>query len=80
MPPSPLTEGITDAIGFVAGALAGFGIGRLFGLDLFAPGYDTASIIGIVLVGIGGGAGLQAARAWRNARYAASPRKRNDDR
>ena len=65
---SPLLEGVTDAIGFVAGALAGFGIGQLLGCDVFAEGYGTASIIGIVLVGIGGGAGLQAARAWRRSR------------
>jgi hypothetical protein len=36
----------------------------LLGFDLFAPGYDTNSIVGIVLVGIGGGAGLQGSRAW----------------
>jgi len=65
---SPWVEGVSDAIGFVVGALSGYAIGRLLGLDLFAPGYDTASIIGIVLVGIGGGAGLQAARAWRRRR------------
>ena len=66
--PSPALEGLTDAIGFVAGALLGFGIGRLTGLDVFAPGYGVAAIGGIVLVGIGGGAGLQLARAWRASR------------
>jgi hypothetical protein len=35
------------------------------GLDLFAEGYGTGSIIAIVLVGIGGGMGLQAARYFR---------------
>ena len=69
MKPSPWFEGITDAIGFVAGALAGFGIGRALGFDVFAPGYGTASIVGIVLVGIGGGAGLQSIRAWRVSRH-----------
>jgi hypothetical protein len=62
---SPWVEGVSDAVGFVVGALAGYGLGWLLGFDLFAPGYDTTSIVGIVLVGIGGGAGLQAARAWR---------------
>ena len=60
-----LMEGLTDAIGFVAGALLGYGVGAAFGLDLFAPGYGTGSIIAILLVGIGGGMGLQAARHFR---------------
>jgi hypothetical protein len=60
-----LLEGLTDAIGFVAGALLGYGLGAAVGLDLFAPGYGTGSIIAILLVGIGGGMGLQAARRFR---------------
>jgi hypothetical protein len=63
---SLLVEGLSDAAGFVGGALLGFGIGRLFGLDIFAPGYTNSSIFGIVLVGLGGGLGLQLARRWRN--------------
>jgi hypothetical protein len=58
-------EGVSDAIGFVGGALLGFWVGRLLGLDIFAPGYGNASIGGIVLVGLGGGLGLQVARRWR---------------
>jgi hypothetical protein len=61
-----LLEGISDAVGFVGGALLGFWIGRLLGLDIFAAGYGNASVGGIVLVGLGGGAGLQLARRWRN--------------
>ncbi len=60
-----LLEGLSDAIGFVGGALAGYGIGWLLGLNLFSEGYDNASIVAIVLVGIGGGLGLQGARRWR---------------
>ncbi len=60
-------EGLSDAIGFVGGALLGFWAGRLLGLDIFAPGYGNASIGGIVLVGLGGGLGLQIARRWRNS-------------
>ncbi|MDO8284440.1 MAG: hypothetical protein Q7T69_05495 [Rhodoferax sp.] len=63
-------EGVSDAIGFVGGALLGFWVGRLLGLDIFAPGYGNASIGAIVLVGLGGGLGLQVARRWR-ARQAA---------
>jgi hypothetical protein len=60
-----LVEGLTDAIGFVTGALLGFGVGAALGLDLFASGYGTGSIIAILLVGLGGGTGLQLARDWR---------------
>jgi hypothetical protein len=63
-----LLEGLTDALGFVGGALLGFGSAQFFGLDLFAPGYGNASIAAIALVGMGGGLGLQGARRWREAR------------
>ncbi len=60
-----LVEGISDAVGFVGGALLGFWVGQLLGWSIFAPGYSNASIGGIVLVGLGGGLGLQLARRWR---------------
>jgi hypothetical protein len=66
-----LLEGLSDAVGFVGGALLGFWIARLLGLDIFAAGYGTAAIGGIVLVGLGGGIGLQLARRWRRSREAA---------
>ena len=68
MAQNPLIEGLSDAVGFVGGALAGFWLGRWLGLELFSEGYDTASIVAIALVGLGGGFGLQAARRWRAAR------------
>ena len=61
-----LIEGLSDATGFVGGALLGYWISRLFGLNIFDAGYSNSSIFGIVLVGLGGGLGLQAARLWRN--------------
>ena len=61
-------EGVSDAIGFLGGALLGFWAGRLLGLDIFADGYGNAALGGIVLVGLGGGLGLQLARRWRRAR------------
>jgi hypothetical protein len=60
-----LVEGLSDAVGFIGGALLGFWVSRLAGLDIFAPGYGNASIGGILLVGLGGGIGLQLARRWR---------------
>ncbi|MGQ2978868.1 MAG: hypothetical protein ACT6Q9_04125 [Polaromonas sp.] len=62
-----LIEGLSDAVGFIGGALLGFWIGRLAGLNIFAEGYGNAAIGGIVLVGLGGGLGLQVARRWRRA-------------
>lgn len=71
MPPPPtpsLADGIADAIGFVGGALAGFWLGQWLGWDVFAPGYGTASLLGIGLVGLGGGLGLHGARYWQARR------------
>jgi hypothetical protein len=70
MDKSLLVEGLADAVGFVGGALLGFWVGSLLGLDIFSEGYDSASIFAILLVGLGGGLGLQLARGWR---------KRNQD-
>ncbi len=60
-----LIEGFSDAIGFVGGALVGLWAGRLLGWDIFAAGYNNASMGGILLAGLGGGAGLHLARHWR---------------
>jgi hypothetical protein len=67
---SLLIEGLSDAVGFVGGALLGFWIGHLLGFDIFEAGYGNGAIAGIVLVGLGGGGGLQLARAWRRRRKA----------
>lgn len=69
---SLLLEGLSDSIGFLGGALLGYWIGRLLGLDIFAEGYGNSAIGGIVLVGLGGGLGLQLARRWRARRGQAS--------
>lgn len=63
-----LLEGLTDAIGFLAGVLLAYVIGRLFGFDPLAPGHGADAIGGIVLAGLGGGAGVQLARRWRAGR------------
>jgi hypothetical protein len=62
-----LLEGLTDAIGFVGGALAAYWLGKLLGFDPLAAGYGGNAIGGIVLAGVGGGLGLQLARRWRKA-------------
>ena len=71
-----LLEGVTDAAGFLGGALAGYGIGRMLGLDIFTEGYDSSSITGIVLVGLGCGLGRHLARRGGGARGARPPPRR----
>ena len=63
--PNPFVEGISDAVGFVGGSLAGYWAGQFLGWNIFSAGYDSASMGGILLVGLGGGAGLHLARFWR---------------
>ena len=57
-----LAEGLTDAVGFVIGGLVGFGISRLLGWDIATADFNLG---GILLCGLGGGAGVQLARRWR---------------
>lgn len=68
--PNPWLEGISDAVGFIGGALAGYWAGKLLGWNIFSAGYDSASIGGILLVGLGGGVGLHLARYWRSKQNA----------
>ncbi len=60
-----LIEGVSAAVGFIGGALAGYWIGQFLGWDIFSEGYTGSSIGAILLVGLGGGGGLHLARAWR---------------
>ena len=73
-----LAEGLSDAVGFVGGALLGFWAGQLLGWNIFAAGYGNDSIGGIVLVGLGGGLGLQVARRWQAHQTAAPSDEAND--
>ena len=57
-----LIAGLVDAAGFSSGALLGFFLGKAIGADVFAAGYGNASMVGILLCGLGGGVGLQVAR------------------
>ncbi len=63
-----LLEGLSDAIGFIGGALLGYWLAVGVGADPLAPGYGPASLSGIALVGLGGGVGLHLARRWRRSR------------
>ena len=74
-----LAEGLSDAVGFVGGALLGFWAGRLLGWNIFAAGYGSDSIGGILLVGLGGGLGLQLARRWQAQQASATQDGTNHD-
>ena len=60
-----LGQGLTDALGFFVGALAGALIARVIGFDFLEPGYGTKVLIGLAMVGAGGGIGIQIARRQR---------------
>lgn len=66
-----LLQGVVQALGFFLGALLGRYLGLFAGLDAFADGtsYSGRSMGGILLIGLGGGAGVQLARRWYVRRY-----------
>ncbi len=70
---SPLADGLSDALGFITGATLAYLAGLLLGLNAMAPGYGNSTIAGMVLVGLGGGLGVQLARRWQ------AMRKKNKD-
>lgn len=76
---SLLIDGLADATGFVGGSLVAFWLGRLLGFDIFDAGYSNSTIFGIVLVGLGGGLGLQLARRTRSFQRARQATRDEDD-
>ena len=66
-----LVLGASQALGFFLGALLGRYLGLLLGWDALAggQGYSGAAMGGILLIGFGGGAGVQLARRWYIRRY-----------
>ena len=70
-----LLEGVSDAVCFMLGALGGYVLGQAVGIDIFADGYGASGIVGILMVGLGGGAGLHLARIWRGRQ---SSKKQSD--
>ena len=73
-----LVEGLIDAAGFVSGAMLAYGLCWLLGLNVFDPGYSNSSILGIGLLGLGGGLGLQVARRLRAAWLANKAKQENN--
>ncbi|MFE8645535.1 hypothetical protein ACFX58_10670 [Sphingomonas sp. NCPPB 2930] len=65
-----LLLGLAQATGFLVGAVLARFAGLWLGLDAFGTeGYGTRAMLGIALVGIGGGGGVQLARRAFARRY-----------
>lgn len=69
MPPL-LVKGLTDTVGFVGGALAGYWLARAAGIDALRDLQSNASVLAIAAIGLCGGIGLGAARRWRQSHAA----------
>jgi len=61
--------GVAQAALFFAGALLGRWLGLALGFDALGEGYGNNTLVGILLVGLGGGGGAQLARAWYRRKY-----------
>lgn len=58
-----MREGLADAVGFVAGALAGWWLGRQFGIDFIATSeWNARQVVGLLLIVGGCGLGRFVAR------------------
>ncbi len=62
-----LKQGVSDAVGFLGGALLGYWVSEWMGWSIFTEGYGSGSVLGILAVGLGGGGGLHLARRWQRA-------------
>jgi hypothetical protein len=64
-----LLLGVAQAVLFIAGALLGRWLGQALGFDALADGYGNKVLAGIGLIALGGGGGVQLARAWYIRKY-----------
>ena len=64
-----LSDGLADALGFLAGGLVGWQLGRLLGVDITsASGFSVHTLLGWGLPLAGLGAGKWASLRWRARR------------
>jgi len=75
VPPAPLTHLLAQAAGFAAGALAGYVLARLLGIDLLRDPYGSRSVLAVAAIGLCGGIGIGAARRWCGQRGLTPPSK-----
>ena len=64
-----LLLGVAQAVLFVVGALLGRWLGLALGFDALAEGYGNSVLVGILLIALGGGGGVQLARVWYIRKY-----------
>jgi hypothetical protein len=62
---SLLIEGLSDAAGFLGGALLGWWLASLLGFEVATEGYSASRMVGVALVILGGSLGLRQARRRR---------------
>jgi len=62
---SLLIEGLSDAAGFLGGALLGWWLAALLGFEVASDGYSSSRMVGVALLILGGSLGLRQARRWR---------------
>lgn len=60
----PVRALAAQALGFVAGALAGYWLARVAGIDVLRDLQGNASVLGIAAIGLCGGVGIGAGRRW----------------
>ncbi|MBN9330370.1 MAG: hypothetical protein ABT03_04120 [Comamonas sp. SCN 67-35] len=73
--PARLLSAVAQAIGFIAGALAGYMLARWLGVDLVHHAYGPRSVLAVAAVGLGGGIGIAAGRHWCVQRGITAPPK-----
>ena len=64
-----LNDVAIDVAGFFAGTAMGIILALAFDLQVFPDGEEAGSLIAIIMVGLFGGFGLQAARVWRHKKW-----------
>lgn len=63
-----LAIGLSDALCFVVGALAGWSLGAALGFDFVrSTSYDARAIVGLLFILLGCGAGKWVAMRWQTA-------------
>ena len=72
-----LIEGLSDAAGFLSGALLGWWLAMLLGFEVASEGYSSSRMVGVALVILGGSLGLRQARRWRRLHAQRQLKKRN---
>lgn len=71
--PARFARLLAQAIGFAAGALAGYWLAYFLGVDLLRDPWSPRSVLAVAAVGLGGGIGIGAGRHWQQERSQRAP-------